>query len=213
MPRGSSRCSMSMTARPSTLRRTFPSTALIGRSVRLSGRPAPARRPSAGAVRRRGALRRRRLANRRAHHRRDRAGRRLRRRDGARSPPSGSAAVPAWLRPYPVLSTGENFRADLARIICERRRASSSTSSPASSTARLRRSARSRSRRRGGGTRGQAVAALLPLRHHRVAPARLGLRHGTESSPGGVFGDAHGSSSRSRRRTGVTGRCLSRITI
>jgi hypothetical protein len=27
--------------------------------------------------------------------------------------------VPSWLRPYPVLSNGEKFRADLARIICE----------------------------------------------------------------------------------------------
>lgn len=31
----------------------------------------------------------------------------------------GLGAVPAWLRPYPVLSNGERFRADLARIICE----------------------------------------------------------------------------------------------
>jgi len=27
--------------------------------------------------------------------------------------------VPTWLRPYPVLSNGERFRADLAKIICE----------------------------------------------------------------------------------------------
>ena len=32
----------------------------------------------------------------------------------------GLGTVPAWLRPYRVLSTGEKFRADLARIICER---------------------------------------------------------------------------------------------
>src|SRR5438105_2999386 len=31
----------------------------------------------------------------------------------------GLGSVPAWLRPYPVLSNGERFRADLARIICE----------------------------------------------------------------------------------------------
>ncbi len=31
----------------------------------------------------------------------------------------GLGSVPTWLRPYPVLSTGERFRADLARIICE----------------------------------------------------------------------------------------------
>jgi hypothetical protein len=31
----------------------------------------------------------------------------------------GLGAVPSWLRPYPVLSNGEKFRADLARIICE----------------------------------------------------------------------------------------------
>lgn len=31
----------------------------------------------------------------------------------------GLGSVPAWLRPYPVLSTGERFRADLARLVCE----------------------------------------------------------------------------------------------
>jgi energy-coupling factor transporter ATP-binding protein EcfA2 len=31
----------------------------------------------------------------------------------------GLGTVPAWLRPYAVLSNGERFRADLARILCE----------------------------------------------------------------------------------------------
>lgn len=31
----------------------------------------------------------------------------------------GLGTVPAWLRPYPVLSNGEKFRCDLARLICE----------------------------------------------------------------------------------------------
>ena len=31
----------------------------------------------------------------------------------------GLGSVPSWLRPYTVLSNGERFRADLARIICE----------------------------------------------------------------------------------------------
>ena len=31
----------------------------------------------------------------------------------------GLGSVPAWLRPYAVLSTGERFRADLARIVCD----------------------------------------------------------------------------------------------
>ncbi|WP_029056957.1 ABC transporter ATP-binding protein [Stappia stellulata] len=31
----------------------------------------------------------------------------------------GLGSVPAWLRPYRVLSNGERFRADLARIVCE----------------------------------------------------------------------------------------------
>lgn len=31
----------------------------------------------------------------------------------------GLGDVPAWLRPYPVLSNGEQFRANLARIICD----------------------------------------------------------------------------------------------
>lgn len=32
----------------------------------------------------------------------------------------GLGSVPAWLRPWPALSNGERFRADLARILCER---------------------------------------------------------------------------------------------
>jgi GNAT superfamily N-acetyltransferase len=31
----------------------------------------------------------------------------------------GLGSVPAWLRPYHVLSTGERFRAELARLVCE----------------------------------------------------------------------------------------------
>ena len=31
----------------------------------------------------------------------------------------GLGTVPAWLRPYPVLSNGEQFRASLARLVCE----------------------------------------------------------------------------------------------
>jgi len=32
---------------------------------------------------------------------------------------AGLGSVPPWLRPYHVLSTGERFRADLARLVCE----------------------------------------------------------------------------------------------
>lgn len=32
----------------------------------------------------------------------------------------GLGSVPSWLRPYHVLSNGEKFRADLAKIICEK---------------------------------------------------------------------------------------------
>lgn len=32
----------------------------------------------------------------------------------------GLGTVPAWLRPYQVLSNGERFRADLARVLCDR---------------------------------------------------------------------------------------------
>jgi ABC-type glutathione transport system ATPase component len=31
----------------------------------------------------------------------------------------GLGSVPTWLRPYPVLSNGERFRADLARLVCD----------------------------------------------------------------------------------------------
>jgi GNAT superfamily N-acetyltransferase len=34
----------------------------------------------------------------------------------------GLGSVPAWLRPYRVLSNGEQFRADLAKTVCERPR-------------------------------------------------------------------------------------------
>ena len=30
-----------------------------------------------------------------------------------------ACSVPTWLRPYPVLSNGEKFRADLARLVCD----------------------------------------------------------------------------------------------
>ncbi|MEN5279271.1 GNAT family N-acetyltransferase [Brucella sp. TWI432] len=32
----------------------------------------------------------------------------------------GLGSVPSWLRPYHVLSNGEQFRADLARVVCDR---------------------------------------------------------------------------------------------
>ena len=32
----------------------------------------------------------------------------------------GLGTVPTWLRPFPVLSNGEKFRANLARLICEK---------------------------------------------------------------------------------------------
>lgn len=32
----------------------------------------------------------------------------------------GLGSVPTWLRPYPVLSNGEKFRANLARVLCEK---------------------------------------------------------------------------------------------
>jgi hypothetical protein len=59
----------------------------------------------------------------------------------------GLGSVPTWLRPYPVLSNGEKFRADLARLVCAR----SWTSSHRSLTGRLPSSARSPSPRHGGG--------------------------------------------------------------
>jgi ABC-type Mn2+/Zn2+ transport system ATPase subunit len=31
----------------------------------------------------------------------------------------GLGSVPSWLRPFHVLSTGEKFRAELARVVCE----------------------------------------------------------------------------------------------
>lgn len=68
----------------------------------------------------------------------------------------GLGDVPAWLRPYSVLSNGEKFRADLARIVSTAPPpAWSSTSSALSWTARLPRSAAWPSARPGSVPRGR----------------------------------------------------------
>lgn len=126
----------------------------------------------------------------------------------------GLGSVPAWLRPYAVLSNGERFRADLARVICDApSRAWSSTSSVRLWIARLPRSARWRSRRRGG-ARADNVSSSPATTTSSTGWSPTGSSTpGPEDSPGGDFGGGLDSTWRYGRRTGVTGRCLSRITI
>jgi hypothetical protein len=126
----------------------------------------------------------------------------------------GLGSVPAWLRPYPVLSNGEKFRADLARLVCE---------TPAAAVVDEFTSVVDRQIAKFG-----ALAFAKAWRDstpgHQVVLSPRTTTWSTGSSPtgcttprstasqGGGEGDP-ASSSKSGRRTEVTGRSLSRITI
>ena len=80
----------------------------------------------------------------------------------------GLGDVPAWLRPFHVLSNGEKFRAGLARLVCERPEhavVDEFTSVIDRQIAKVGAAAFAKTWRRGTG----------PLRHHRMASTRLGL--------------------------------------
>ena len=89
----------------------------------------------------------------------------------------GLGSVPAWLRPYAVLSNGERFRADLARIICEaptRVVVDEFTSVVDRQIARFGALAFGKAWKRTGG---QAVLLSCHSRYYRVARTRLGVRY------------------------------------
>jgi ABC-type ATPase with predicted acetyltransferase domain len=124
----------------------------------------------------------------------------------------GLGDVPAWLRPYAVLSNGEKFRAMLARVIAdapERVVIDEFTSVVDRQIAKFGALAFQKAC---AGRRGR------PCSSHRITTSWSGSsptgpstrRHGP--STGGAF-NAPASTSRFGRQTGVTGRPLSRITI
>lgn len=130
----------------------------------------------------------------------------------------GLGDVPAWLRPYGVLSNGERFRADLARIIAEapgRIVIDEFSSVVDRQIAKIGAGAFAKSWRRTGG---QVVLLtchydvldwLEPDWVYDTAPG--GGRDGGPFTAAATRGP--GSTWISGRRTGVTGRSLSRITI
>jgi ABC-type glutathione transport system ATPase component len=69
----------------------------------------------------------------------------------------GLGNVPTWLRPFRVLSNGEQFRANLARVICERPARVKLDKFTTRSTGRSPGSARWRSPRHGGGPPGRRL--------------------------------------------------------
>ena len=126
----------------------------------------------------------------------------------------GLGTVPAWLRPYDVLSNGEKFRADLARLVCEgpdraivdeftsvvdRQIARFGALAFAKAWRRKRRARSSCSRRTQTCSTGSSPTGSS-------TPGRLRSRRR-------VFGDDQPLSLRFSRQTAVIGRFLSRITI
>ncbi len=125
----------------------------------------------------------------------------------------GLGSVPSWLRPYGVLSNGERFRADLARIICDRPArvvVDEFTSVVDRQIARIGAGAFAKAWRRTGGQ------AVLLSCHYDIAdwlePDWI-FDTATGEFTGGVFDDAPASISKSLKRTGDFGRSLSLITI
>ena len=123
-----------------------------------------------------------------------------------------ACSVPTWLRPYPVLSNGEKFRADLARLVCdapERAIVDEFTSVVDRQIAKFGALAFAKAWRR---LKGNQVVLLTP--HYDVVEWL---------EPDWVFDTAKRSFARGLLRrpqfdleiwqTAVSGRCLSRITI
>ena len=124
----------------------------------------------------------------------------------------GLGSVPTWLRPYPVLSNGEKFRADLARLVCDAPQQAiveEFTSVVDRQIAKFGALAFAKAWRR---LKGRQVVLLTP--HYDVVEwlePECSTRR-SAASQGDYFGDLS-SISKSGRRTALSGHCLSRITI
>ena len=135
----------------------------------------------------------------------------------------GFSSPPSWIKPYGVLSGGEQFRCDLARALATAAgRPRRGIGAAAGGVRRIhqRRRPASGPGRLGGGGQGGAwrpgggavCGGRLSLRRRRVARARLDRRHGDARSKGGVFGDRT-SAWRCSAAVATSGHCLRRITI
>ena len=125
----------------------------------------------------------------------------------------GLGDCPSWLRPYAVLSNGQKFRADLARVLCEKPDSvviDEFTSVVDRQIAKFGALAFQKAWRR---TSGKVV--LLSC-HYDVIDwlSRTGsLIRRRVNTRGGRFGADQNSSSKLSRQTKVTGSTLNRITI
>ncbi len=124
----------------------------------------------------------------------------------------GLGTVPTWLRPYPVLSNGEKFRADLARLVVEapgQAIVDEFTSVVDRQIAKFGALAFAK----GGGRRASGSSCSPRTTTWSNGSSPIGpLTQRSAASRGGLIGDL-ASISKSGRRTALTGRCLSRITI
>ena len=125
----------------------------------------------------------------------------------------GLGSVPSWLRPYHVLSNGEKFRADLARIVCDQPEEiviDEFTSVVDRQIAKVGALAFGKAWRR---TKGRAV--LCPATTTlSIGWIRIGsMTRRQVFSPGGVIGNGPRLPWKSARPTGNGGPILSRIII
>ncbi|WP_198039303.1 hypothetical protein [Paraburkholderia sp. SOS3] len=125
----------------------------------------------------------------------------------------GLGSVPTWLRPYGVLSNGEKFRADLARVVCEAPEAvviDEFSSVIDRQIARFGALAFGKAWRRTGGK-----CVLLSCHYDILDWLEPDWVFDTATChfQRGRFGNGQSLTSRFGRRTNVTGTFLSRITI
>ena len=125
----------------------------------------------------------------------------------------GLGTVPSWLRPFHVLSTGEKFRADLARLLIERDTDVVIDEFTASLTGKSRRLARRPLARRGDASRRAGPLCSPAITILLIGCNPIGcLIPGNGNSHGGYFNDAPRYRLPFMRRIGAPGRILSHIT-
>lgn len=129
----------------------------------------------------------------------------------------GLGSVPSWLRPYGVLSNGEKFRAELARIVAEeptRVVIDEFTSVVDRQIAKIGALAFQKAWRRTAGKRSSCHATTTSSTGSSPTGSMTRLRACSSGMPqGGVFDDALLSNLKFGRSTVPTGTSLSRITI